>query len=213
MTDPLPLRLVVVDDHAIVRAGLRRVLEAQAGWTVIAEAGDLERGLRVVLGHKPDALILDLNLHGTSSLEAIPRFLAHSPATAIVVLTMQAEPAFARAALRSGARAYVLKEAAEEQLVTAVRAAVAGHTYLTPEMGVLIVREDADCAEQDTLSPRESEVLRLLALGHTNGEIAGQLYLSRRTVETHRANIQRKLDVSSRAELTRHALEHGLLAT
>ena len=211
MTTADPLRLVLVDDHSVVRAGLRRVLEAQEGWTVVAEAAELDRALRAVLGHKPDVLVLDLNLPGGSSLGAIPDFLECSPQTRIVVLTMEAEPAIAREALRTGASAYVLKEAAEEDLVRAVRAAVDGHTYLTPRMGVLIATENARREADDVLSPREGEVLRLLALGHTNAEIAGRLYLSRRTVETHRASIQRKLDLSTRAELTRHALEHGLL--
>jgi two-component system, NarL family, response regulator NreC len=206
-----PLRLLLVDDHTVVRAGLRRVLEAHEGWTVVAEAAELDRALRATLGHKPDVVVLDLNLRGTSSLEAIPDFLARSPQSRIVVLTMQAEPAFARKALRDGASAYVLKEAAEEELVTAVRSAVAGHTYLTPRMGVLVATEASE-HDDHLLSPREEEVLRLLALGHTNAEIAAQLYLSRRTIETHRANIQRKLDLSTRAELTRHAIDYGLLA-
>ena len=153
MTSPEPLRLLLVDDHNVVRAGLRRVLEAQDDWTVVAEAADLDRALRATLGHKPDVVILDLNLRGTSSLEAIPDFLAPSPRSRIVVLTMQAEPAFARAALRDGASAYVLKEAAEDELVTAVRSAVAGHTYLTPQMGVLVATTRATTTRA-TCSPR-----------------------------------------------------------
>jgi two-component system, NarL family, response regulator NreC len=177
----------------------------------VAEAAELEHALRATLGHKPDVLVLDLNLRETSSLGAIPEFLARSPHTRVVVLTMQSEPAFASEALRSGASAYVLKDAAEEDLVTAVRAAVDGHTYLTPQLGVAVATAAAQ-AEVHLLSEREEEVLQLLALGHTNAEIARRLYLSRRTVETHRANIQRKLDLSTRAELTRHALVHGLIA-
>jgi two-component system response regulator NreC len=211
MTATAPLRLLLVDDHSVVRAGLRRVLEAQEDWVVVAEAAELDRALRATLGHKPDVIVLDLNLGGISSLEAIPDFLARSPQSCIVVLTMQAEPAFARAALRDGASAYVLKEAAEDELVTAVRSAVEGHTYLTPRMGVLVATEASQRDDDRALSPREEEVLRLLALGHTNAEIAERLYLSRRTIETHRANIQRKLDLSTRAELTRHALDHGLV--
>ena len=211
MTETDTIRLVLVDDHEVVRGGLCRVLEAQPGWTVEAEAGDIDRALRAVLGHKPDVLVLDLNLGGVSSLEYIPELLERSPATRIVVLTMQTEPAYARDALRAGASAFVLKESAEDELVTAVRAAAEGKTYLTPRVGAMIAAEPVQSDSDRELTPRELEILRLLALGHTNGEIAEQLFLSRRTIETHRANVQRKLDLSTRAELTRYALEHKLL--
>ena len=211
MTAPDSIRLVLVDDHEVVRAGLRRVLEAQPGWSVEAEAGDIDHALRAVLGHKPDILVLDLNLQGVSSLEQIPELLGRSPATRIVVLTMQTEPAYARDALRAGASAYVLKESAEDELVTAVKAAAKGDTYLTPRVGAMIAAEPVGSDLDQDLTSREQQILRLLALGHTNGEIAEQLFLSQRTIETHRANIQRKLDLSTRAELTGYAIEHNLL--
>jgi two-component system response regulator NreC len=211
LTDTDTVRLVLVDDHAVVRGGLRRVLESEPGWSVEAEAGDLDRALRAVLGHKPDVLVLDLNLSGESSLESIPEFLSRSPATRIVVLTMQTEPAYARDALRLGASAYVLKESAEDELVTAVRVVAEGGTYLNPRVGAMLARETTDQRDDDGLTERELEILHMLALGHTNAEIADQLFLSRRTIETHRANVQRKLSLSTRAELTRYALEHGLL--
>jgi two-component system response regulator NreC len=203
------LRLVLVDDHAVVRAGLRHVLENQTGWGVAGEASTLETGLELVAELKPDVLILDLHLKGASGLGAIPDFLRRSPRTRIVVLTMESDPAFAREALRTGARAYVLKDAAESELVTAIHASVAGETYLSPKIGARL----AAGAQEETgdLSAREAEVLKLLALGHTNAEIADKLFLSRRTVETHRANVQRKLGLSTRAELTRHVLEHHLI--
>lgn len=210
-TGTASIRLVLVDDHEIVRGGLRRVLEAQSGWSVDAEAGDIDRALRAMLGHKPDVLILDLNLAGVSSLSYIPELLERSPGTRIIVLTMQTEPAYARDALRAGASAYVLKEAAEDELVTAVRAAHEGHTYLNPRIGAMLAAESSKGDADRELTDREQEILTLLALGHTNGEIADQLFLSRRTIETHRANIQRKLDLGTRAELTRYALEHKLL--
>jgi two-component system response regulator NreC len=213
MTDGDSIRLVLVDDHEVVRGGLRRVLEAQPGWIVEAEAGDMDRALRAVLGHKPDILILDLNLAGVSSLEYIPALLERSPATRIVVLTMQTEPAYARDALRAGASAYVLKESAEDELVTAVKAASEGKTYLNPRVGATLAAEPVTSEGDGELTPREEEILRLLALGYTNAEIAEQLFLSRRTVETHRASIQRKLDLSTRAELTHYAIEHKLLET
>jgi two-component system response regulator NreC len=205
------IRLVLVDDHEVVRGGLRRVLEAQPGWSVEAEAGDIDRALRAVLGHKPDVLILDLNLGGVSSLEHIPELLERSPGMRIVVLTMQTEPGYARDALRAGASAYVLKEAAEDELVTAVKAAAEGQTYLNPRVGAMIAAEPEESETDGGLTRREQEILRLLALGHTNGEIADQLFLSQRTIETHRASIQRKLDLSTRAELTRYAMDHMLL--
>jgi len=211
VTAPDSIRLVLVDDHEVVRAGLRRVLEAQPGWSVEAEAGDIDHALRAVLGHKPDILVLDLNLQGVSSLEQIPELLGRSPATRIVVLTMQTEPAYARDALRAGASAYVLKESAEDELVTAVKAAAKGDTYLTPRVGAMIAAEPVGSDLDQDLTNREQQILRLLALGHTNGEIAEQLFLSQRTIETHRANIQRKLDLSTRAELTGYAIEHNLL--
>jgi two-component system, NarL family, response regulator NreC len=208
---PSQLRLVLVDDHAVVRAGLRHVLEAEPGWTVEAEAGTLDRALRAVLGYKPDVLVLDLNLDGESALEAIPELLARSPDTKIVILTMQGEPGYARDALRAGASGYALKEAAEAELVNAVAMAAAGETYLNPHIGACLAAGEEEPSDEDGLTEREHEVLRLLALGHTNAEIAHLLFLSRRTVESHRANLQRKLGLSTRAELTRHVIEHGLL--
>ena len=156
-------------------------------------------------------LVLDLNMPGGSSLEAIPAIRQSSPATQIVILTMQEEPAFARQALTAGAIGYVLKEAADEELVEAVRRAARGEQYLNPRLGARLASEPAPGAPDD-LSEREVDVLRLIALGHTNAEIAEQLYLSVRTVETHRAHIQQKLRLSSRAELVRYALERGLVS-
>jgi two-component system response regulator NreC len=149
---------------------------------------------------------------GRSSLDAIPDILEASPQTEIVVLTMQNEPAFARRALQAGVRGYVLKEAADAELVQAVRSAAAGKTYLQPALGARLAAA-ADGREADELSERERDVLRLIALGHTNAEVAEQLYISIRTVESHRAHIQQKLRLSSRAELVRYALEHGMVET
>jgi two-component system response regulator NreC len=187
------------------------LLDAETGLQVVAEAGDVDGALRAVLGHKPDVLVLDLNLGGVSSIEYIPEFLERSPATRIVVLTMQTEPAYAREAIRAGASGYVLKESAEAELVVAIEAAAKGEIYLTPRVGAMIAAEPISSETDGDLTTREEEILRLLALGHTNNEIADQVFLSRRTVETHRANIQRKLDLSTRAELTRYAIEHKLL--
>ena len=179
---------------------------------VVAEAGDVEAARRYVRGHHPGVLVLDLNMPGGSSLDAIPVLRNEAPETQIVILTMQEEPAFARQALSAGAIGYVLKEAADAELVEAVRRAAAGETYLNPALGARIAREPPP-GPPDDLSEREVEVLRLIALGHTNSEIAEQLFLSVRTVETHRSHIQQKLRVSSRAELVRYALQRGLVNT
>jgi two-component system response regulator NreC len=200
---------VLADDHAVVRSALRMLLEAEDGFEVVAEAGDADAALRYVRGHKPDVLILDLNMPGGSSLERIPEIRDASPDTQIVVLTMQEDPAFAREAMRAGVLGYILKEAADAELVKAVRLAAAGQTYLQPALGARLAAEPPD-GEGD-LSERELEVLRLIALGHTNAEIAEQLYLSVRTVESHRAHIQQKLRLTKRSELVRYALEQGLL--
>jgi two-component system, NarL family, response regulator NreC len=207
------ITVVLADDHAVVRAGLRLLLERTGDLEVVSEAGTADDALRTVLGHKPAVLVLDLNMPGElSSLDAIPRVADASPGTRVVVLTMQEDPEFARRALRAGAAGYVLKEAADAELVEAIRRAAAGETYLTPSLGAaLAAAPPAPSGPPDDLSEREVEVLRLIALGHTNAEIAGQLYLSVRTVESHRAHIQQKLRLSTRAELVRYALDRGLL--
>ncbi len=205
-----PIRLVLADDHAVVRSGLRMLLDSESDFEVVAEASDVESARRYVRGHHPNVLVLDLNMPGGSSLEAIPVIRAESPATQIVVLTMQQEPAFAREALGAGALGYVLKEAADDELVEAVRRAAVGESYLNPRLGARIASEPPP-GPPDDLSEREVDVLRLIALGNTNAEIAAQLYLSVRTVETHRSHIQQKLTLSTRADLVRYALERGLM--
>jgi len=208
-----PIRIVLADDHRVVRTGLALLLGAEDGVEVVAEAGDVDGALRAVLGHKPDVLVLDLNMPGTqTSLEALPEIRTRSAETATVVLTMQEDPEYARRALRAGALGYVLKEAADSELVEAVRLAAEGRTYLNPSLGArLAATPEAPAGPPDDLSEREVEVLRLIALGHTNAEIGEQLFLSVRTVETHRAHVQQKLGRTTRAELVRYALDHGLL--
>jgi two-component system, NarL family, response regulator NreC len=205
-----PIRIVLADDHAVVRSGLRMLLDSEQGFEVVAEAGDVDAAKRYVRGHHPHVLVLDLNMPGGSSLEAIPTVREESPETQIVVLTMQQEPAFAREALSAGALGYVLKEAADEELVEAVRRAAVGESYLNPRLGARIASEPPP-GPPDDLSEREVDVLRLIALGNTNAEIGEQLYLSVRTVETHRSHIQQKLRLSTRAELVGYALERGLI--
>jgi len=166
-----------------------------------------------VLGHKPEVLVLDLNMPGgRSSLEALPDVAQRSPATRTVILTMQEDPEYARRALRAGALGYVLKDAADGELVDAVRSVAEGGTYLNPALGArLATTPEQPSGPPGALSGREAQVLRLIALGYTNAVIAEQLFLSVRTVETHRAHIQQKLGRSTRAELVRYALDNGLL--
>jgi two-component system, NarL family, response regulator NreC len=204
--------VVIADDHAVVRKGLRLLIDAEPGLRVVAEAGTAHDALRKARAHRAGVLILDLNMPGGSSLEAIPEIREEAPTTAIVVLTMQNDPAFARQALQSGAAGFVLKESADDELLEAIRLAASGGTYLNPSLGARLAAQPPEPAgPPDDLSERELAVLRLIALGHTNGEIAGELHLSVRTVESHRAHIQQKTRRSSRAELVRYALEHGLV--
>ena len=206
------ISIVLVDDHEVVRKGLRMVLEAEEGFEVVAEAGDLETTRRYVGAHRPRVLVLDLNLPEGSSLPALPELREQSPDTAVVMLTMQQDPAFAREAIRAGALGYVLKQSAGSELVDAVRAAAAGETYLNPKLGAQLAAAPTEPAgPPDGLTEREVEILRMIGLGHTNGEIADQLYLSVRTVETHRAHIQQKTGRTTRSELVRYALDHGLV--
>ena len=203
--------MVVADDHAVVRSGLRSLLEDEDDIEVVAEAGDVPSALRYVGAHRPKVLVLDLHMPGEPSLPAIPKFREASPDTAIVVLTMQDDPAFAREALQAGATGYVLKEAANDELAQAIRMAVEGRTYLHPELGAKLAAEPpAPAGPPDDLTEREVEVLRLIALGYTNAEIGKQLYLSVRTVESHRAHIQQKTRRTSRADLVAYAREHNL---
>jgi len=210
--DARRVTLVLADDHAVVRSGLRLLLEAEPGHEVVAEAATADDALRYVRAHRPSVLVLDLNMPGRSSLEVIPEIREAVPQTGVVVLTMQEDPAFAREALRAGALGYVLKEAADEELLQAVRLAAEGQTYLNPRLGARLAAEPpAPAGLPDDLTEREVEVLRLIALGHTNTEIAGRLYLSVRTIESHRAHIQQKIRRTTRAELVQYALEHGFV--
>lgn len=205
------ITVVVADDHRVVRSGLRMLIEAEDGMSVVAEAGDVESAKRYLLGHKPTILMLDLNMPGESSLAAIPDLLAISPNTEIVVLTMQDDPAFAKEAMGAGASGYVLKEAADTELVTAIRIVSEGGTYLQPSLGAKLASTSVVKDELSELTDREIDVMKLIALGHTNAEIAAQLFISVRTVESHRAHIQDKLDLRTRAELVRFAIDHGMI--
>ena len=206
------ITVVLADDHELVRDGIRMVLEAETDMEVVAQAADAEAAARYVLGHKPTILILDLSMPGRPSLELMPQMIESSPETSVIVVTMQNEPVFARKALQAGAKGFVIKQSAAGELVTAIRSVLDGQTYINPNLGARLAAEpDAPDGPPDDLTPREIEVLGLLALGYMNPEIADQLVLSVRTVETHRANIQRKTGISTRAELIAYAIDNGLV--
>jgi two-component system, NarL family, response regulator NreC len=207
-------RVLIVDDHAVVRSGLKLVLESEEGIEPVGEAGSARDAVFEARSTKPDVILLDVVMPDQSGIEVIPTLLKENPETKILVLSMQDDPHYVREAFAAGASGYVLKEAADREVVAAVREVAGGGRYVHPELGARLVTADSEQrrrAEEDPLSERESEVLRLLALGHTNQEIAKQLFISIRTAETHRSHIMQKLRLSSRAELVRYALERGLL--
>ncbi|HEU0247479.1 MAG TPA: response regulator transcription factor [Gaiellaceae bacterium] len=210
----MSIRVLVVDDHAVVRTGLRRVLDAEADIDTVAEAPNAERAVYEAIEHKPDVVLMDVVMPGKSGIEGMPALLQAVPDAKVLILSMQDDPHYVREAFDAGASGYVLKEAADTEVVSAVRAVAAGERYVHPALGARLIAAEAEerkRAEVDPLSEREREILRLLALGHTNQEIAKMLYISVRTAETHRAHIMQKLGLSSRAELVRHALSEGLL--
>ena len=208
------IRVLIVDDHAVVRTGLRKVLEGEDGIEVVGEAGDARNAVFKTRETKPDVILMDVVMPGKTGIEAIPDVLHDAPEAKILILSMQDDPRYVREAFDAGASGYVLKEAVDTDVVAAIRDVAAGGRYVHPALGARMLAADAEerkRAEQDPLSERERDVLRLLALGHTNQEIAAQLYISVRTAETHRAHIMQKLRISTRAELVRYALTQGLL--
>ncbi|MEO9174204.1 MAG: response regulator transcription factor [Gaiellales bacterium] len=203
MTSTRP-RLLLVDDHAIVRSGVRRLLE-DAGFEVIAEASTAAEALTLARAETPDAIVLDIGLRDRSGLDILPELRATG--ARVVILSMQDEPVYARRALEQGAQGYVLKDAADEELADALRAVLSDRLYVQPAMAARLVLGEPE----DDLTQRERDVLRLIALGHTNQEIAGSLFLSVRTIEAHRRHILTKLRLTTRAHLVRYALEHHLV--
>jgi DNA-binding NarL/FixJ family response regulator len=208
------IRIVVVDDHAVVRSGLRLLLGAEEDMEVVGDAGNVRDAVFEVRAAKPDVVLLDVTMPGESGIDGLPKLLHEAPEARVLMLSMQDDPSYVREAFAAGARGYVLKEAIDAEVVAAVREVAAGNRYVHPALGARMVAADAAAqaaVAADPLSDREREVLRLLALGHTNQEIAKQLYISVRTAETHRSHIMRKLQLSTRAELVRYAIEHGQL--
>jgi len=208
------VRILIVDDHAVVRTGLRLLLDAEDDLETVAEAGNARDAVFEARKHKPDVILMDVVLPDRSGIEATPDVLKEAPKARVLVLSMEDDPSYVREAFSAGASGYVLKEAADNELVTALRQVAAGERYVHPALGARMAAADAEAAaraDDDPLSDREREVLRLLALGHTNQEIAKMLFISVRTAETHRAHIMQKLRLTTRAELVRYALANGLL--
>jgi two-component system response regulator NreC len=208
------IRILIVDDHAVVRSGLRHVLDSEDGIEVVGEAGDSQHAVFETRAKTPDVILMDVVMPGKNGIETIPEVLKEAPGAKVLILSMQDDPHYVREAFAAGAAGYILKEAADTDLVTAVREIAAGGSYVHPTLGARMVSAEAEerkRADADPLSDRERDVLRLLALGHTNQEIAAALYISVRTAETHRAHIMQKLQLQTRAQLVRYALTEGLL--
>jgi two-component system, NarL family, response regulator NreC len=206
--------VLIADDHAVVRSGLRMLIDAEADLETVGEAGTGDEAVRLARSLKPDVVLMDVVMPGKSGIDVTPAVLEVAPETKVLVLSMQDDPRYVHEAFSAGASGYVLKEAADSEVVGAIREVAAGHRYVHPALGARLVAAEAAArrkAEEDPLSEREREVLRLLALGHTNQEIAKTLYISVRTAETHRAHIMQKLRLSTRAELVRYAISEGLL--
>lgn len=210
----MTIRVLLVDDHAVVRAGLRHILDAEDDIETVGEAGSAQESIRAARELTPDVVLMDVMLGDGSGLDATPEVLLVAPGAKVLVLSMQDDPRYVREAFAAGASGYVLKEAADTDVVGAVREVAAGNRYVHPALGAKIAAADATAAakaDEDPLSDREREILRLLALGHTNQEIAKLLFISVRTAETHRAHVMQKLRLSTRAELVRYALAEGML--
>jgi two-component system response regulator NreC len=210
-TGASPLSVLIVDDHAVVRKGVRALLDPQPAFRVVAEAGDVPGAIEAVRAHQPALVVLDIHLPGEPSLPAITRMRQISPSTRFLVLTMYDDPIFARHALEAGAAGYVLKEAAPLELIRALHAVAAGEGYLHPGLGARLAAADEHGVLLDRLTQREHDVLNRVVQGATNKQIATELHLSVRTVETHRARLQDKLGVSGLLELVEFARAQGLL--
>jgi len=209
-----PVRVLVCDDHALVRSGLRKLLELDPDVDVVGEAASGEEAVTLARRDVPDVVLLDVVMPGRSGIDVLPEILDAAPDTRILVLSMQDDPAYVRQAFAAGANGYLLKEAADGELVQAIHEVADGRRYVHPLLGARLAAAENAAerkAQSDPLSEREHEVLRLLALGHTNQEIAKLLFISIRTAETHRARIMQKLGLKSRAEIVRYALQSGAL--
>ena len=214
MTKDGKIRVLIVDDHAVLRSGLHLLLDAQSDIEVVGEAGDVKEAVFETRDKKPDVVLMDVVMPGQTGIEGVPLVLKEAPEAKVLVLSMQDDPRYVHEAFAAGAAGYILKEAVDAEVVGAIQRVAAGDHYVHPALGARLVAAEAEAKAReaaDPLSDREREVMRLLALGHTNQEIAKQLFISVRTAETHRAHIMQKLRLSTRAELVRYAIDQGLL--
>ncbi len=214
MTKDGKIRVLIVDDHAVLRSGLHLLLDAQSDIEVVGEAGDVKEAVFETRDKQPDVVLMDVVMPGQTGIEGVPLVLKEAPEAKVLVLSMQDDPRYVHEAFAAGAAGYILKEAVDAEVVGAIQRVAAGDHYVHPALGARLVAAEAKAKareEADPLSDREREVMRLLALGHTNQEIAKMLYISVRTAETHRAHIMQKLRLGSRAELVRYAIDQGLL--
>lgn len=203
--------VVLADDHVVVRRGLAMLLNRFEDIAMLAEAGSGDEALAAVEREAPDVLVLDLNMPGRPAFEVLEELVERRPEVAVVVLTMEQDPGLASRAIELGARGYLVKRTAEEELMAAIRAVAAGEEYVGGDVRAAIGRRRREESRPGRLTAREQEVLRMIALGHTHPEIAEQLEISVRTVESHRMHIMQKANLDSRPQLVRYALEHGLL--
>jgi two-component system response regulator NreC len=214
----MAIRLLLIDDHAVVRTGLRMLLESEADIEIAGEAGTAAEGLTAAAALSPDVVLMDIGLPDRSGIEAAREIKARAPATAVVALTIHEDEEYFFKMLEAGASGYVPKRAAPEELVTAIRAAARGEVYLYPSLAKLLVKDyiaqeptGAAARMLDGLTPREQEVLELLAEGAGNPEIADRLHISPKTVARHRENIMGKLNLHSRSELVKYAIRKGII--
>ena len=212
----MSIRILIADDHGVLRAGLRALLSAESDLEVAGEAADGRETLRLVSELDPDVVLLDVNMPGPDGIEVTRRLKAVKPEVRVLILTVHEDEGLLREAIRAGASGYILKRAVESELIYAIHAVWRGDLYVHPAMTRALLQDlhstlVADEAPVEPLTPREMEVLRLIAEGHTNRQIAEVLSISVRTVESHRANLMSKLGLHSRVELVRYAKRHGLL--
>jgi DNA-binding NarL/FixJ family response regulator len=212
------LKILIADDHTLVRQGLRKILEAQPGWEVVAEAGDGREAVQQAIQLRPDVVILDLAMPRLNGVEAVQQIERRAPGVRVLVLSMYADEAYVTRAVRAGAAGYLLKDSADTDLIRAVTAVAQGKSFFSPTVARIILDEyGRQLAAKgvtdrfDTLSEREREVFQLIAEGYTNKEVADLLHISPATVETHRAHIMEKLDLHSTAELVLCAVRKGVI--
>ena len=204
------IRVLVIDDHAILRAGVRAVLERERDISVVGLAENADQAVATARALQPDVILLDVVMPRKSGFDALPELRKVAPEARVIMLSMQTHPSSIRKALNSGAAGFMAKHASEADLLDAIRRVAAGSRYIDPELaGDLVVPDSA--ALDEPLSERERDVMFMLALGYTNHEVADQLYISVRTVDTHRAHLMRKLNLRTRAELVLYALANGLI--